>query len=100
MTAGVRYEGFWEDGNYHGKGKMIYYGKTENTEIGDWLECNFVKSQGVGQGVYHFADGRRYEGAFKQTEMNGKGKLYYPNGDVYEVEFADNKMQGKGVKIS
>ncbi|MCL2064792.1 MAG: hypothetical protein FWG98_10555 [Candidatus Cloacimonetes bacterium] len=99
QTAGFRYEGFYENGVYHGKGKMTFNKKGVNTEAGDWLECDFVRSEGKGHGVYHFADGRRYEGNFKNTEMNGKGKLYYPNGDVYEVEFVDNKMQGKGVKI-
>ena len=33
-----------------------------------------------GQGIYTWADGKRYEGEFKQGNADGKGIKYYVNG--------------------
>ena len=37
-----------------------------------------------GQGVYHYADGGRYEGTWVDDRIEGTGTSYYANKNVYE----------------
>jgi hypothetical protein len=61
-----KYKGEFKNGNFHGKGKMIY------------------------------ANGDIYEGKWERGSPYGYGRLEYSNGDVYEGEWKDDKMHGKG----
>ena len=49
-----------------------------------------------GQGVYHWADGRRYEGSWCRDKKHGKGSYFWSDGDRYEGDYADDKMHGEG----
>jgi len=68
-SNGDIYEGFWNDGMYHGHGKYIY------------------------------ANGNIYEGSFKNDKKYGYGKIIYSNGNIYEGYFKENKMFGIGKMI-
>ena len=47
-------------------------------------------------GIYQFADGREYSGAFKNNQKHGYGNFVWPNGNRYTGNFRDDKMQGAG----
>lgn len=49
-----------------------------------------------GRGKYTFADGRIYEGEWKDGKPNGIGKFTWPDGQFYEGDYIDNKKHGKG----
>ncbi|MEZ4988396.1 MAG: caspase family protein [Saprospiraceae bacterium] len=49
-----------------------------------------------GQGVYLYADGSRYEGAFLGGRPHGQGLFRYPNGDTYNGQFAYGLPHGQG----
>ena len=43
-----------------------------------------------GKGIYTFADGRRYEGEWKEDKRNGQGIYTSPNGSRFEGEYKDD----------
>ncbi|MDG1848876.1 MAG: RING finger domain-containing protein, partial [Flavobacteriales bacterium] len=63
---GTVYEGAFEDGKPHGKGRMTY------------------------------ANGAIYEGAFEDGKPHGEGKMTYKDGTVYEGEWKDAKPTRQG----
>ena len=50
-----------------------------------------------GIGTYNWADGRKYEGQWKNANMYGQGTYYWTNGDIYVGEWVDDLMQGYGI---
>ena len=50
-----------------------------------------------GKGIYHWMDGKRYEGSFKAGKMHGYGTFTSPGGVKYEGNFADDQKNGYGV---
>jgi tetratricopeptide (TPR) repeat protein len=61
-----RYEGYWKDGKFEGKGIMV------------------LKS------------GYRYDGEWKNGERNGFGTTIYTNGEKYVGSMVNDRIQGKG----
>ena len=51
-----------------------------------------------GQGIYQFADGHRYEGAFKNGWASGHGTATYPNKSVYQGYWEHGKVHGEGTR--
>ena len=49
---------------------------------------------GIGKIVFN--NGHRYEGEFRENQINGKGKFMWQNGDVYEGIMYKGKMNGYG----
>ena len=49
---------------------------------------------GEGFGKFTFPDGSKYEGEFKDSEINGKGTYTWADGEKYVVEFKDCKKHG------
>jgi hypothetical protein len=47
--------------------------------------------------VLILSTGDRYEGPFKDDNMNGNGTYYFANGIRYVGEFIDGQMTGQGV---
>ena len=94
---GSVYIGEIKDGNYHGKGKLIYI-KDDNREYydGDW-----VNGKSEGHGEFRFKNGEVYIGRFKDSDRNGYGVCTYPVGSgnykKYEGNWKDGKFHGKGV---
>ena len=62
---------------------------------GDRFMGRFEKDLFV-EGVYENINGERYEGTFKNGEMNGEGKLYVRGKLVYEGQFLNNEFHGEG----
>ena len=53
-----------------------------------------------GRGVETWADGRRYEGDFKNGKKDGEGTFEWPNGNKYVGSWKNGKQHGIGVWIS
>ena len=43
------------------------------------------------QGTFHFKNGEKYIGDFKDGLFSGQGKMTYSNGDIYEGKFNEPK---------
>ena len=43
-----------------------------------------------------YKDGNRYEGEFRDRQVNGQGKLTMTSGDVYVGHFTDSQLAGVG----
>mgnify|MGYP003339664306 CR=1 FL=1 len=50
-----------------------------------------------GNGVLQYADGRRYEGMFRDGMRSGRGTLTYPNGIKYVGDWAKDRPNGRGI---
>lgn len=50
-----------------------------------------------GHGIFHWADGRTYEGQYNNDEKHGEGKFTWPNGRVYDGSWNNGKLHGKGL---
>mgnify|MGYP001255438117 CR=1 FL=1 len=46
-----------------------------------------------------FNNSSRYEGMFKNGELEGFGKMVQANGDTYEGSWKSNKKYGKGTYV-
>lgn len=119
---GDRYEGSWQKGIYHGKGKQydargvlqkqgiwskgLYQGKCLEGDCeteGDLELLNGDRYVGPlknftpeGNGRYIYANGDVYEGFMRSLSPNGKGKIVFGNGDIYEGRFRRGKYEGRG----
>lgn len=50
-----------------------------------------------GRGIETWADGRRYEGDFKNGKKDGEGYFEWPNGNKYIGSWKSGKQHGAGV---
>lgn len=58
---------------------------------GDWKED---WKEGVGK--WYYTNGSYFDGEWRGDNINGKGTCYYINGNKYEGEWRDNKRCGTG----
>ena len=49
------------------------------------------------KGIYCWADGRRYEGGWKDSNMHGKGQYTWKDGRYYEGDYFNDKKHGYGI---
>ena len=56
----------------------------------------WVNDKMHGDGVYKFASGSVYEGAFRENMFHGKGVYLYADGAKYVGQWENNKMHGQG----
>lgn len=89
-TNGASYDGEFQGGLFHGKGRFVSEGF--GTYKGD-----YVRGYMEGRGILTYPNGSRYEGEFVANQFEGKGRLVYVSGDIYEGDFANNEMDGVGV---
>lgn len=123
-TDGSKFSGQWAHRFPEGKGTKTFADGSKRT--GDWIkgqpvddEGNFIEEEMVakgennedsniqtgcisgdcedGNGVFAYADGSKFDGDFKNGELNGQGTWYFPNGDKYVGTFKDNYSHGQGV---
>lgn len=52
-----------------------------------------------GVGKFHYPDGSRYEGDWKNDHKQGFGAYYYPNGDIYEGAWFKGRRHGLGTYL-
>ena len=90
--SGFRYEGLFEKGYFHGKGKATYTDGV--TYEGDW-----VKDKITGTGVWIEPNGMKYEGSFLESAFHGKGKIIFENGNIYDGDWVKDQRTGKGIFI-
>ncbi|MDR3547318.1 MAG: hypothetical protein P4M11_03410, partial [Candidatus Pacebacteria bacterium] len=55
-----------------------------------------VQNSCDGKGVTIFPTGSRYDGYWKDSQMQGKGRIIRPNGDAYEGYWDKSNANGKG----
>ena len=107
---GDKYVGAFVDGVRHGKGRM-YFANGQVIE-GEWIDGEYQGKPVVknnqsqfgcmngncvdGDGTYHFKDGAKYVGSFKNGLPSGQGRVLYSNGEVYEGEMAEGSFDGYG----
>ena len=92
----VKYTGDFGDvpGMRHGKGISEVYkkGKLFGTYSGD-----FKNDKYNGQGIYTWADGKKYVGEFKDGKRNGQGTFISADGkNKYVGEWKNDKIYGQG----
>ena len=66
-------EGYWKDGELHGRGRVIY--GTGNYYIGEWQRGSYN-----GEGTY-YQDGDKYTGQWH--DYKGQGEINYTDGTEY-----------------
>ena len=70
-------EGYWKDGELHGRGRFIYEG-------GSYYIGEFKEGRKNGEGTYYSPNGDiRYEGGWKGNNLYRQGTYYDRNGDKY-----------------
>ena len=112
LDDNFEYEGFFNKGLRHGKGKLIsegyiYDGDWENDlkhGQGEESIINFLSYKGSfrnglkeGQGYLRLEDGKSYEGDFKKGQIHGKGKYVWNNDMSYIGEWSENEINGFGI---
>ena len=68
----------------------MYYSDGDKYE-GDWKNGNME-----GKGTYCYNNGDKYDGDWKNDKKEGKGIMCYSNGDKYEGDWKNDNMEGKG----
>lgn len=91
MANGDVYSGFFSKGFKEGPGRLDFAN-------GDCYMGHFKKDKFQDEeGYYHYADGTKYVGEFRDGKMHGSGVLHYPSGDVFEGMFENNEIHGHGI---
>ena len=126
-TDGSKYQGHWQNRFPQGEGTKVYADGSSwkgNWKMGKPIDASghFIAGQLVnkgetgndgtdiqsgcikgncenGNGIIAYADGSKYEGQFKNGNIEGKGTWYYPNGDKYIGGFTNNYQHGEGIII-
>ena len=103
------YEGDWEKGKYHGKGKLILsFSPFSPSLVGDIYEGDFVEGKKHGNGRMDYYNGDIYEGEWEENDHHGKGKytnttypgkVTDPTYQVYIGDWENGRAHGKGKVI-
>jgi hypothetical protein len=73
--------------------------ETNNEEVIERYEGDFLNDMFHGKGTFYFANGNVYVGDWVMNKREGFGIFYFANGDRYEGEFKNNKFNGKGTYL-
>lgn len=97
------YEGLWNNGHFHGFGKLISFEPKnfnidlmELNDISNYYEGNFIMDKRHGYGVYFDSEIGTLEGEYIDNDIIGFAKMKYFNGDIYEGGWDMECKQGKG----
>ncbi|GGC74622.1 PEGA domain-containing protein [Marinobacter halophilus] len=88
-TSGLRYEGHFVDGEFHGTGTAWY--PDGSRYDGDW-----ANGKRDGEGQWRSADGDGYTGQFENDDFHGKGTLTLDKGDILTGNWVRGRMNGHG----
>ena len=77
-------------GQMHGRG--VYWYADGKVYEGDWKD-----DKRHGRGVCRYASGNLYDGDYKDDKRHGGGMYRYASGAVYEGDWTDDKRHGRGV---
>jgi hypothetical protein len=89
FTENDWYDGQWDNGKIHGKGKMSCTGAT--------FEGVFDSTFETGSGTITYPTGMKFTGDWRAGKPTGTGSMTYPGGEIFSGEFKDGKRNGKGV---
>lgn len=89
LNDGSSYEGDFEDETFHGYGTMTY--EDGSQYIGDW-----VNGYREGMGALVYPDGTEYLGEFVYDEMHGEGSILLSNGESYSGSWEYGQIHGFG----
>lgn len=84
----VKYEGDFNNGFRHGKGKVYF-------ESGIY-EGDIVKNILEGKGTIKYDNGNSYTGDWKDGNFNGKGTYKWKVGNSYTGDYVNGNREGKG----
>jgi hypothetical protein len=89
----IIYEGEYESGYFHGKGKSHDHG------TGCLYQGDFVKGAAHGEGTCRWDQGWEYQGEWQMDKRHGRGRCrqLVDGGEVYDGEWKDDKWDGTGV---
>lgn len=87
--SGLRYEGHFVDGEFHGAGQAWY-------PDGSRYEGDWVNGRRQGEGQWRSADGSAYTGQFENDHFHGKGTLTLDNGDLLTGDWVRGRLNGHG----
>jgi len=125
---GSKYVGEFKDGDFSGQGTYTAVdgsvqkglwergvlqrpqGCSGNYDPATWTDCvgaitlaegrryegEFRDGEPNGQGTYNIADGEKYVGTFKDGTFNGQGTLTRADGSKYVGEFKNQRFNGQG----
>jgi len=88
-ASGVKYEGHFVDGEFHGTGTAWY-------PDGSRYEGDWQAGRRHGEGRWRSADGTVYTGRFEQDEFHGQGTLTLADGKIMTGNWARGQMHGHG----
>ncbi|MGM0767219.1 MAG: PEGA domain-containing protein [Pseudomonadota bacterium] len=88
-ASGLKYEGHFVDGEFHGEGTAWYPDGSRYS--GDWSEGHHN-----GEGVWRSADNNRYTGQFHNDQFHGQGTLTLDNGDILTGQWSEGRLNGHG----
>ena len=99
-SDGRRYDGDWQNKEYHGIGTVFSpQGRSKNRGLwtngiyqGECLSGNCKNRNSK----LKFLNNTVYQGDFSNSLPNAQGALKFPNGDLYEGEFKDGFPYGNG----
>ena len=69
------------------RGKKEGYGTMKTTQ--GRLTGHFHNDLINGKGVFHWYDGRKYEGQFRNSKFHGEGVITYPEGNSLSGTWCD-----------
>ncbi|MEL7020089.1 MAG: hypothetical protein AAGK47_00645, partial [Bacteroidota bacterium] len=97
---GSKYKGLWKKGfPVDERGNVLDELVAKNGGLGTQIDVQTGCLQGdckTGVGVYAYADGSKYEGAFEEGKIQGNGTFTFPNGDKYIGQFKAGYSHGEG----
>ena len=82
-ASGAKYEGEWKTHLKNGTGTATWGNGDKYSGAFDMaIMENITSSRGVAEGVYTYADGRKYEGEIQVKSPHGKGTMTFPDGKI------------------
>lgn len=92
FSDGRKYTGGWKDNEQEGYGVMQFPDwDGEVAYEGEWQNGKMH-----GKGKYTWGCGSVYEGEWNQGQEHGKGKYTLSSGNVYEGDFVEGRWEGRG----
>ena len=88
----VAYQGDWQCGLRHGKGRLLYDKTGSSSYDGEWRE-----GERHGRGVMRWSSGTLYEGEWQHDRKHGSGVIVWPQQQQrYSGDFRDDRPHGVG----
>ncbi len=93
-TQKIHYVGEFKYDKFNGEGKI------EFSKLGHKYEGEFKNNEINGMGIFTWNNGETYEGEMTNGKMNGYGKYTYTTGQIYEGNYVNGVKEGLGKLIS